>query len=121
MDPGNTELLAQKQKLLAEAVDNTKEKLERLHKAQEQVNEQFAKGEISEGQYRAFQRELVKTKSELDKFEQKLDEAGQASTEMGADLDKAGRKLDELGEHARSAGDKLKNIGSTMSTGITAP
>jgi phage-related minor tail protein len=121
MDPGNTELLAQKQKLLAEAVDNTKEKLERLHKAQEQVNEQFAKGEISEGQYRAFQRELVKTKSELEKFEQKLDEAGQASTEMGADLDKAGRKLDELGEHARSAGDKLKNIGSTMSTGITAP
>ena len=30
MDPGNTELLAQKEKLLAQAVDETKQKLETL-------------------------------------------------------------------------------------------
>ena len=57
LDPKNTELLAQKQKLLAEAVENSREKLDRLKAAQQQVNEQFRKGEIAEEQYRAFQRE----------------------------------------------------------------
>ena len=60
-NPGNTELLAQKQKLLGDQVANTREKLDRLKAAQAQVNEQFQKGEIGEEQYRAFQRELVKT------------------------------------------------------------
>lgn len=69
LDPGNTELLAQKQKLLADAVKNTKEKLDGLKKAQEQINAQFKKGEISEGQYRAFQREIIKTEAELKKLE----------------------------------------------------
>ena len=69
MDPGNTELLAQKQKLLADAVKNTKEKLDGLKKAQEQINAQFAKGDISEGQYRAFQREIIKAEGELKKLE----------------------------------------------------
>ena len=46
LDPGNTELLAQKHRLLAEAVRETKEKLETLKAAAEQANEALAKGEI---------------------------------------------------------------------------
>ena len=38
LDPGNTELLAQKQKLLADAVGETKEKLSTLKTAAEQAN-----------------------------------------------------------------------------------
>ena len=38
LDPGNTELLSQKQKLLAQAVSETKEKLETLKIAAEQAN-----------------------------------------------------------------------------------
>jgi phage-related minor tail protein len=71
-DPSNTELLAQKQKLLADAVANTQEKLDRLKTVQQQVNEQFQKGEISEGQYRAFQREIVKTEQELQRLQGRL-------------------------------------------------
>lgn len=69
LDPTNTELLAQKQKLLSDAVANTGEKLNRLKAAQEQVNDQFKKGEINEGQYRAFQREVAKSEQELNKLE----------------------------------------------------
>ncbi len=47
LDPGNTELLAQKQKLLADAVAGTKEKLETLKVDAQQAQEQLAKGEIS--------------------------------------------------------------------------
>ena len=65
LDPGNTDLLAQKQKLLAESIDNTKNKLETLRDAQKQVAEQFARGEIGEDQYRAVQREIIRTEEEL--------------------------------------------------------
>lgn len=51
LDPGNTELLAQKHKLLAEAVGETKEKLSTLKTAAEQVNTALANGEISQEQY----------------------------------------------------------------------
>ena len=39
LDPGNTELLAQKQKLLSSAVSETKEKLATLKTAAEQANQ----------------------------------------------------------------------------------
>lgn len=59
LDPGNTELLAQKQKLLADAVSETKEKLATLKTAAEQANDALANGEISQEQYNALQRERL--------------------------------------------------------------
>ena len=50
LDPGNTELLAQKHRLLGDAVKETKEKLATLKTAAEQANEALAKGEITQGQ-----------------------------------------------------------------------
>ncbi|MGG3920684.1 phage tail tape measure protein [Geobacillus thermodenitrificans] len=73
-DPSNTTLLAQKQQLLAKQIENTSEKLNRLKSVQQQVNEQFQRGEISEGQYRAFQREIEKTQQELRRFQDALRE-----------------------------------------------
>ena len=57
LDPGNTDLMAQKQRLLGEAVKETKERLETLKTAAQQANEALAKGEISKDQYDALQRE----------------------------------------------------------------
>lgn len=61
LDPGNTELLVQKQKLLRDAVSETKEKLEALKTAAEQANEKLASGEMSQSQYDALQREIIET------------------------------------------------------------
>lgn len=69
LDPGNTVLLEQKQKLLADSVQNAKTKLDSLKETQRQVAAQFAKGDIGEEQYRAFQREVIKTEQELKKLE----------------------------------------------------
>lgn len=107
LDPGNTELVAQKQKLLADAVENSSEKLKTLRKAQEQVQEQFARGEIGEEQYRAFQREVVKAEQELSKFENQLKDTQKSA--------------DSLGDKLNAAGDKMKSAGEKMSIGITAP
>jgi len=99
LDPKNTELLAQKQKLLADAVENSREKLDRLKAAQQQVNEQFAKGEISEEQYRAFQREVVKAEQELSKFEKQLRETGMTAEQVGKKLQDAGQKMTDVGKN----------------------
>ncbi|MDF2985736.1 MAG: hypothetical protein K0R50_1246 [Eubacterium sp.] len=69
LDPTNTELLAQKQKLLADSVDNTKNKLNTLKDAEKQVQQQFKEGKISEEQYRAFQREVASTEIKMNKLE----------------------------------------------------
>ena len=48
LDPTNTTLLEQKQRLLAEAVGETKSKLDTLKTAEKQVQDQFKKGEVSQ-------------------------------------------------------------------------
>ncbi|MDD3040774.1 phage tail tape measure protein [Bacteroides sp.] len=107
LDPSNTELLAQKQKILAGAISNSGEKLNLLRDAQEQVNEQFRRGDINEEQYRAFQREVVSAEQELQRFERRLEEVGRVSRNLGEDLQKTGSKM--------------KSTGEKMTVGITAP
>ena len=96
-NPRNTELLAQKKKLLGDQIAATREKLDRLRKAQEQVNEQFKKGEITEGQYRAFRRELVETESKLKHFEKQLKETGSRSKTFADRMGKVSESLESLG------------------------
>lgn len=65
LDPNNTQLLTQKQKLLTQAISDTKEKLATLKIADEQANKQLQNGEITQQQYDALQREIIATEAEL--------------------------------------------------------
>ena len=107
LDPKNTELLAQKQRLLSEAIENTKSKLETLREAEKQVQQQFERGEIGEEQYRAIQREVIKTEQDLKKLENQLKETNNKWKETAENLDKFGKKTTEIGKE--------------MTTKITAP
>lgn len=107
LDPKNTTLVEQKQKLLAEAVSNTGNKLEALKDAERQVQAQFAKGEIGEDQYRAIQREVLSTKQNLESLEKQLKETNNKWKDMAGNLDKAGSKM--------------KDIGGNMTAKVTAP
>ena len=78
LDPGNTELLAQKHRLLAEAVRETKEKLETLKAAAEQANEALAKGEITQEQYDGLQREIIETEERLKSLEEQANQSAVA-------------------------------------------
>lgn len=74
LDPGNTELLAQKHKLLGKVVEGTKEKLATLKTAAEQANTALANGEISKEQYDALQREIIETEQDLKRLETLISE-----------------------------------------------
>ncbi|MCC2412598.1 DUF2207 domain-containing protein [Bacillus paranthracis] len=71
-DPGNVEALAQKQQLLTQQIENTTQKLDKLKAAEQQVQDQFQKGKISEEQYRAFRREIEFTEGSLNGLKNKL-------------------------------------------------
>ena len=103
LDPGNTELIAQKHKLLSEAVGETKEKLATLKTAAEQANTALANGEISQEQYDALQREIVQTEQDLKNLET---QANQSATAV--------QKIASAGEKIKTAGDNISNAGQKL-------
>ena len=112
VDPGNTELLAQKHKLLAEDVGETKEKLAILMTAAEQANTALANGEISQEQYDALQREIVETEQDLKNLETQANQSATAVQKIAT----AGEKLKTTGDNISSAGQKLLPV----TAGVTA-
>lgn len=106
-NPGNTELVSQKQRVLAESVENTKKKLETLKIAQEQAAEALARGEIGQDEYDALTREIIKTENQLKSLQ--------------GELDKTNNKWNEVGEKLQAAGDKMVKVGEGMTKGVTAP
>lgn len=105
LDPTNTELLAQQNQLLAEQVANAREKLQRLQQAQEQVEQQFAHGDIGGEQYRAFQRELVVTQRNLEDLEGQLHDSNDAMFDAGQNAQDAARNTEDLGNAASESGE----------------
>ena len=81
-NPDNVELLAQKQKLLTDQIQATKEKLDTLRAAEAQVAAQFKNGEIGEEQFRAFQREIVETESKLKTYQSQLEATGKKASAL---------------------------------------
>ena len=112
LDPSNTELLSQKQKLLADAVSSTKDKLATLKTAAEQANAALAKGDITQEQYDALQREIIETEQELRNLQTEADKTNTAFAKIGA----AGEVMQNVGDKISGAGEKLLPV----TAGITA-
>ena len=103
LDPGNTELIAQKHRLLAQAVSETREKLETLKTAQQQADEALRNGTISQDQYDALQREIIETEQRLRSLEEQANQSATALQKIGA----TGEKLQTVGNKISSVGQKL--------------
>lgn len=102
-DPGNADLLAQKQKVLADAVENTKEKLDKLKKAEAQVQKQFERGEVSEEQVRALQREIIATEGKMEAYQKQIKQTDKALKGMTDSTEKAGESGEKMGSKLASA------------------
>lgn len=114
LDPKNTELLKQKQELLAKSVGDTKKKLEELNKIQKQMDAQGI--DKNSAQYQALQREIVSTEQNLQKLEQETKNFGSVGAQQVAAV---GKSLQDLGGKIEGAGQKLKGI-STAAAGLEA-
>lgn len=113
LDPSNTTLLAQKQKLLTQAISETKEKLSTLKTAAEQANEQLQKGEITQEQYDALQREIAATEAEL----RRLEQAAAASNTTLMKVGEVGAKIESIGNSITDVGKKV-SVASAAIAGL---
>lgn len=112
LDPGNTELLAQKHRLLGDAVKETKEKLETLKTAAKQAEQALKDGAITQDQYDGLQREIVETEQKLKALEEQAKASGTALQKIAA----KGEKLKTIGDNISNAGTKFLPV----TAGITA-
>ena len=96
LDPTNTELLTQKQKLLKDAIGSTKEKLDALKLAQEQAKSLLESGDLGQDKYDALQREIIETEQELKRLQEQAIESNAALA-----------KIEEVGDKLQTAGDKI--------------
>lgn len=107
LDPKNTELLAQKQKLLGDQINNAKNKLDSLKKAQATMD---ANGvDKNSDQYMALQREIISTENELANLETAAEKTSSAMSGIATAADK-------VSKGAKNVADKTKEL-STAAAG----
>lgn len=122
LDPNNTILLEQKQRMLAEAVDSTKDKLNMLEQAAESANKQLADGEITQEQYDNLQREIIDTSNKLKKLEADTKDFAESNSLLGkvsAGFKDIGAQAEKAGEKVKAAGEKISSAGKEMTTKVS--
>ena len=96
LDPTNTELLAQKQSLLAKEIGLTGDKLDGLKKAAQEAYTKMQAGEISLQQYQALQAEIIRTTEAQKKYTDKLERMSSASNQLKETISKQKAELSTL-------------------------
>lgn len=106
-NPKNTELIAQKQQLLGQKVQQTKDKLVALKNAQARLDDDPAVDKTSQ-EYMELRREIITTESKLKHFEGELKKLNNI-------------KFEQVGQKFKAVGDKMKSIGAGMTKYVTGP
>lgn len=118
LDPGNTELLEQKQRLLAQAAEGTAQKLNTLRQAAENADKALERGTAYQNAYEPLKRELDTVtasiralESNADSMKKKLD-AGDISTSQ---YDAFAQKLDDTRARANELEKAIADVNKEFS------
>lgn len=113
LDPKNTVLLEQKQKLLAEAIAGTKEKMEALKKADEQLSESVKNYDKWKAAYDPIQQEIDDTKKKLNDLKQAQKDLGSPNADgydkIQAEVKETEERLKDLKAQAKKVSDEFGN------------
>lgn len=114
LDPTNTELLNQKQKLLQQSISETKNRLETLKQASEQAAKTAGNYDAWKEAYTPIQEEIVKTNEKMDKLKKSMksmEESGQIDTEeykkLQTEVDQSSDRLKELKAQKKQVDDEF--------------
>ena len=110
LDPGNTQLLAQKQKLLGDSIKETKTRLDDLKAAQKKVGEGTA-------EWNALQDEIVITEGKLESLTTQMKNFGSVSAQK---LKVVGQDIKDVGDKIKGAGEALAPISAAAGAGLIA-
>lgn len=107
MDPGNTELLRQKQELLGKAIKETKDKLETEKEALKQLEASGATDPAAIAQQDALKREIIATEQSLKGYEAQL-------KNMPGLLDQVAAKSAQVAEKTKGLSMAAAGVGAAM-------
>ena len=110
LDPKNTTLLQQKQELLNKAVADTKSKLDTEREALKQLQAQDKTEEVTK-QMTQLERQIIEDEQALKSAQKQLKEFGSVGTQQAK----------VVGEQMQKAGKAMQDVGSTLTTHVTAP
>ena len=110
LDPGNVELLRQKQEYLNDAIGSTEEKLAKEKEALEQMKNSDGFDKNSE-QAKALERQIVADEQALKSLKDEAKEFGS----VGA------QQFKLVGEKVQAVGEKMTSVGTAMTKTVTAP
>lgn len=111
LDPGNTELLRQKQAGLKDAISETKDKLTALQDAAEN-------SDLGAKEHDAVQREIIETQQKLEALQKQYDDFGSVAKQK---LQAVGEKMKEVGGKVSEVGGKVSDFGGDLTTKVTLP
>lgn len=117
LDPGNTELIKDKQIELARAIEDTKSKLE----TEKQALEQMKNTEGFDANSQAARDLKVQIDLDTAALKELERQAREASSVLGTQMQVAGEKIREVGTIIQSVGDKLASLGRTLTYRVTVP
>ena len=109
LDPGNTELLKQKQDELKNAIGQTSDRLKTLKDAYKQLDGQNT--DEAKEQQKALAREIVETEQKLKSLKGEYKDFGSV----------AKQQLKAVGDEMKSVGEKFTDSGKKLTTTVTAP
>ena len=113
LDPTNVELVAQKEALLTQAVEETGKRLEALKQAAEMAAKGLEDGTVSKDQYAQLSAEIAITEKNL----QQLESAAGGSADEMNDL---GEETKEAGEEASDSSEKFSKFGDAVKVAAEA-
>ena len=109
-DSANPELLAQKQKVLSDQITQTADRLNLLKTAQEQAAEAFKRGEVSEEQMRALEREVISAENALQKYQAAADDTAQKISDVGTNTAETAEAVKPLTETVKAQEAELSKL-----------
>lgn len=110
LDPGNVELLTQKQKNLENAIQQTKDRLQQLKDAQKDVQQ-------GSEEWDRLQREIIATEQNLESLEEEYRNFGSVSAQQIA---AAGQKMQDFGSKVTEVGNQMKPFSAAAAGLVTA-
>ena len=116
VDPGNIDLLKQKQVVLNTTIDDTKKKLQLLETAFAQATPE----EVGEAQYRELERQIISTKDKLSSYESQLRETEDAISKVEKETSEATEETKDFGEQAKKSGEETKKLSATSKVAFAA-
>ena len=114
LDPGNVDLLRQKEELLNKSLEEQEAKLKQLKTSKKNLDQSMANGtEVNQKEYRNLVREIAATENKVKSLKTQIKSFGSVGKQQAKAV---GKSFEEAGDKIKNAGSKLK----TATAGIAA-